>query len=237
MNYIIVCLVIGLILLIHEAGHFIAARSVNIPVERFSVGLGPRLWGKRIGGTDFCVSLIPFGGYVLPRVENEEDFYRYSPLKRIILALGGPAANLLSVIPVLALFNTLTRGFSFSGIFIHPLFQTFAYTERIITSIPLIFSQPQNLSGVVGIVSEGSRVINTGLPGLLALAAFLSINLGILNLLPIPALDGGQIMMTVLEKLWPKSTRVRLPLSLLGWILLLTVMVYATTKDISRLLG
>ena len=237
MNYIIVCLVIGLILLIHEAGHFIAARSVKIPVERFSVGLGPRLWGKRIGETDFCISLIPFGGYVLPRVENEEDFFRYSPWKRIILALGGPAANLLSVIPVLAIFNTLTQGFSISGAFFHPILQTIGYTERILTSLPLIFSQPQHLSGVVGIVSEGSRVVDSGLPGFLALVAFLSINLGILNLLPIPALDGGQIVMTVLEKLWPKSTRVRLPLSLLGWLLLLSVMVYATTKDISRLLG
>lgn len=237
MSYIIVCLIIGMILLIHEAGHFTAARLAKIPVERFSVGLGPRLWGFNKGGTDFCISLIPFGGYVLPRVENEEDFFRYSPLRRILLALGGPAANFISVIPVLALFNTVTKGFSLSGVFIHPLLQMIGYTERILAAIPLVFSQPQQLSGVVGIVSEGSRVVNTGLPGFLALVAFLSINLGILNLLPVPALDGGQIVMTLIEKLWPKSTRVRLPLSLLGWLFLLSVMVYATTKDISRLLG
>jgi regulator of sigma E protease len=73
--------------------------------------------------------------------------------------------------------------------------------------------------------------------GVFALFSFLSVNFAILNLLPIPALDGGQIVMTIMEKVSPKWNRVRLPLSILGWLFLIFVMVYATTRDITRLLG
>lgn len=56
--------VIGVVVIVHEFGHFIAARSVGIRVERFSVGFPPRMIGKRFGDTDYCISWIPLGGYV-----------------------------------------------------------------------------------------------------------------------------------------------------------------------------
>ncbi|MCL4439633.1 MAG: site-2 protease family protein [Firmicutes bacterium] len=146
-------------------------------------------------------------------------------------------ANLVSVIPILAVFNTATKGLSAAGIFYHPLLQSVGYIKGIVSTVPLLFSQPQNLSGVVGIVSQGSHIVSTGLAGLLALAAFLSVNLAVLNLLPIPALDGGQILMTLLEAIWPKWNKIRVPLSILGWLFLISVMIYATSRDISRLLG
>ncbi len=57
-------LVLGFLIFVHELGHFIAARSVGIRVEVFSLGFGPRLFGFRRGETDYQVSMIPFGGYV-----------------------------------------------------------------------------------------------------------------------------------------------------------------------------
>lgn len=56
--------VIGVVVVVHEFGHFIAARSVGIRVERFSVGFPPRMIGKKFGDTDYCLSWIPLGGYV-----------------------------------------------------------------------------------------------------------------------------------------------------------------------------
>jgi regulator of sigma E protease len=55
---------IGIIIFIHELGHFVAARAVGIRVERFSLGYPPRLWGRQRGDTDYCISAIPLGGYV-----------------------------------------------------------------------------------------------------------------------------------------------------------------------------
>lgn len=236
MSYILVCLIIGLALLIHETGHFIMARMAKIPVERFSIGFGPRLWGFRKGDTEFCISLIPLGGYVLPKLETEDEFFRISPSKRVFFSLGGPLANLLSVIPVMAVFNVTTNGLSIAGIFFHPFLQTVAYIGKIISSLPLLFQQPQNISGVVGIVSQGSQIVGSA-AGTFTLFAFLSVNFAVLNLLPIPALDGGQILMTFLEKISPKWNKARMPLSLLGWLFLIFVMGYATSRDIFRLFG
>ncbi len=55
---------IGIIIFIHELGHFLAAKAVGIRVEAFSLGFPPRLWGRRYGDTDYCISAIPLGGYV-----------------------------------------------------------------------------------------------------------------------------------------------------------------------------
>jgi regulator of sigma E protease len=57
-------IVLGGLIFIHELGHFLAARAAGVDVERFSVGFGPRLFGVRVGPTDYRISLLPFGGYV-----------------------------------------------------------------------------------------------------------------------------------------------------------------------------
>lgn len=66
--------VLGGLIFIHELGHFLAARAAGIDVDKFSIGFGPRLFGWRVGATDYRVSLLPFGGYVKLRgLENPTD--------------------------------------------------------------------------------------------------------------------------------------------------------------------
>jgi len=57
-------LVIGIVICVHELGHFLAAKAVGIRVERFSLGYPPRMIGKKVGDTDYCISWLPLGGYV-----------------------------------------------------------------------------------------------------------------------------------------------------------------------------
>lgn len=64
MTIVSTVVVLGVVIFVHELGHFFAARSVGIPVERFSIGLGPRIAGFTRGGTEFVISAIPLGGYV-----------------------------------------------------------------------------------------------------------------------------------------------------------------------------
>jgi regulator of sigma E protease len=68
-------LVLGVLVFVHELGHFLTAKWAGIGVPRFSIGLGPRVVGVKIGETDYCLSAIPFGGYVkMAGMEGEEAF-------------------------------------------------------------------------------------------------------------------------------------------------------------------
>jgi regulator of sigma E protease len=72
---ILTIVVLGIIVFVHELGHFLTAKWAGIGVPRFSIGLGPRVIGFKIGETDYCLSAIPFGGYVkLAGMEGEEAF-------------------------------------------------------------------------------------------------------------------------------------------------------------------
>jgi regulator of sigma E protease len=70
---LVTVLVLGILIFVHELGHFLAAKFSGIQVPRFSIGLGPRLVGFRIGETDYCLSAVPFGGYVkMAGMETDE---------------------------------------------------------------------------------------------------------------------------------------------------------------------
>mgnify|MGYP000061884727 CR=1 FL=1 len=99
---------IGVMILIHELGHFWAARLFKVRVEAFSFGFGPRLFGFRKGDTDFRFSLILFGGYVKMAGEqpgeeaNSPDSFLAKPRwQRLIIAFAGPAMNILLAVALL----------------------------------------------------------------------------------------------------------------------------------------
>lgn len=94
---------------IHEFGHFIVAKLLGIPAEVFSVGFGPRLFGFKLGETDFRFSAIPLGGYVRFKGENMEmiqgksegnvdEFLAHPGWKRLLVALAGPVFNIVTAI-------------------------------------------------------------------------------------------------------------------------------------------
>jgi regulator of sigma E protease len=64
MSYVAVVFIVGLVIAIHECGHLLAAKWCGIPVERFSIGFGPKLFGFRRGETSYWLSIVPIGGYV-----------------------------------------------------------------------------------------------------------------------------------------------------------------------------
>ncbi len=98
-----VAVVLGFMILIHEFGHFAAAKLFKVRVEVFSIGFGKRLLGFRKGETDYRISAIPLGGYVKMSGENPMDertgdageFLAHPKWQRFIIALAGPAMNIL----------------------------------------------------------------------------------------------------------------------------------------------
>src|SRR5881227_1345147 len=105
MSYVLAFLGFAALILLHEAGHFTAAKAVGMRVERFSLFFGPMLWKFRRGETEYGIAAIPLGGYVKitgmnPREELGPDvahraYYNQPVWKRIVVILAGPAVNLL----------------------------------------------------------------------------------------------------------------------------------------------
>jgi len=111
-----VALVLGLMIMIHEWGHFIVARFFGVRVDVFSIGFGPRLFGWKRGATDYRVSALPFGGYVrmagqdLSEVDSNDVAPTGAPdelmskprWQRALISFAGPAVNLIFPILLLA---------------------------------------------------------------------------------------------------------------------------------------
>lgn len=100
----------------HEFGHFIAAKITGIGVNRFSIGLGPKLFGFRSGGTEYVLSLVPLGGYVKMKgmdpgeIKGEKDeFFSKSILVRTFVVLSGPFLNLILAF-IIYFFTVLSFG-------------------------------------------------------------------------------------------------------------------------------
>lgn len=111
-------IILGIIVFIHEMGHFLFAVFCGVKVEAFSIGMGPVLLHKKIKGIDWRISLLPLGGYC--SMKGEQDFaqsaeadslYGVHPLKRALIAFAGPFFNL--VLTFVSFFIIALTGYSY----------------------------------------------------------------------------------------------------------------------------
>jgi regulator of sigma E protease len=122
---VLFALVLGFMVLIHELGHFIMAKLCGVRVETFSLGFGPRLFGVKVGDTDYRVSALPLGGYVKMAGDNDnpaerrldesidlhgsdhpmrgDEFNARPRWQRILIALAGPFANFILSFTLMAM--------------------------------------------------------------------------------------------------------------------------------------
>src|SRR5713226_5937226 len=122
MDWIIgMVLVLGVMILVHEWGHFIMARLFGVRVDVFSIGFGPRLFGWKRGATDYRISALPLGGYVRMAGQDlsEVDSGKVAPTgapdelmskprwQRALISFAGPAVNLVMPILLLAGFYAI----------------------------------------------------------------------------------------------------------------------------------
>lgn len=118
-TFISFILVLGLLIFVHELGHFLFAKYFKVRVLKFSLGFGPKLFGKTIGETEYVVSALPLGGYVKMFGENPDEqnvseteksvaFAHKSVLQRFLIVFAGPLFNLLfSILLFFALFSII----------------------------------------------------------------------------------------------------------------------------------
>lgn len=337
--------VLGVLIFVHELGHFLAAKLSGIRVERFSIGFPPRLFGKKIGDTDYCLSAIPFGGYVkmsgmidesmdTDSIKGEPyEFMSKSVWTRMFVLFAGPLANILLAILIFtgAMYisgipeavgpivgrvvenmpaqaaglqpgDVITRAdtkeittwddltqvihgspdreivvewqregqlmsakitpkldkvLQYGLIGIEPktemvrpgIFKAITLggksawnlTVMMVKSFGMLFSGEvslkEGLAGPVRIAQMTGDSAKSGIGSLLMFTALLSLNLGLLNLLPIPALDGGHLALFSVEAIIrkPISTRVRVVMQQVGMALLLALMLFVIFNDFSHI--
>lgn len=327
-------IVFGLLVLIHELGHFTVAKLVDIKVHEFSIGMGPKLAQVKKGETAYSIRALPLGGYVRMEGEDEEsdDLRSYnnkSVLSRIAVIFAGPFMNFILAIGLFSIIfyyigTPTTRidevipqspaqhmGLR-SGDIIHSIdgkrMDTWqdvidaignsgenpidiviirddnkvektvkptrdVDTDRITIGIMAameksVFLSVQNgfivikditidvltflkglvtgrtniageVMGPIGILSLVGEVAKTGWLDIVNLTAVLSVNLGLINLLPIPALDGSKIMFLLAEVVRgkPIDPEKEGMVHLIGFGILITLMLFITYKDILNLFG
>src|SRR5580700_3553803 len=142
-DILVALIVLGIIIVIHEFGHFAVAKLFKIKVETFSVGFGPRLIGFRRGETDYRISALPLGGYVKMSGENPGDNITGDPREflskprwqRFLVASAGPIMNII-------LAFVLVSGLLMYG-----------------TEIPEVYVN----QAVIGVVSPGSAAEKAGI--------------------------------------------------------------------------
>ncbi len=344
---IVFILILGILIFVHEAGHFLAARASGVKVEEFAFGFPPRLWSRKVGETTYAINLIPLGGYVKLLGEHDDDssdprsFHKAPVWARITVILAGVVMNL--VLAVLVLWIGFMIGMSplvsspssfggqqqseivISGIMPDSAaakaglkqadglvgfttvedFQKFAHehigqstTIKVrrgsttidvpitlgtkadapvgvaltsVTKVKLpvgkafrasltetgktivvsasflknffsgLFMRAEvseGISGPVGIYQVTGISIKLGVSFVLQLLAGLSLSLALFNVLPIPPLDGGGIMLLILEKTIRKKAlreSIQNALYLIGLVFVLGLIILATYQDIIRL--
>ena len=338
-------IVLGILIFIHELGHFLAARHVGVRVEAFSVGFPPTLWGKKIGETEYRISLIPLGGYVKLMGESppsdgesseddippEKMFFSRPVYQRFLVVFAGPLFNIIFAIvlswglhffgfPVAGtnigsvmkgspaeiaklqkndviiginnksiskwsdLVRTVVKNpgkeldirvrrgrkilelkvtptllspdgtkmqrpmigirsgpgsvimkYGFIESFGKSITQNVTIVQMTVYSLygMITRSIPADIGGPIRISVMAKEQANRGLSYLVWFTILLSVNLAILNLLPIPVLDGGHIVFLFIEfiKGKPVGIKTREILSQIGLFLLISLMVFATYKD------
>lgn len=104
---LVIVLLFGATIFVHELGHFLVARALGMVVDVFSIGFGPAVWKRKVGGVTYKIGVVPFGGYVaLPQMDPtsgqaateelaERKLPRAAPWKKILVSLAGAAGNVL----------------------------------------------------------------------------------------------------------------------------------------------
>ncbi len=336
MSIVVAIVGLGLLIVLHEGGHYLAARLCGMRVERFSIGFGPTLIGFKRGETTFQIAPIPLGGFVqITGLNPNEEFDRSDPhvypnrprWMRLLTILAGPAANYATafVLMLIVLLGfgmpsktqkiiepvpgrpAAVAGLKTGDVLVeangqavnadHPISeviqgahgapvaikvmrngQPMAFTvtpearggayqvgiqigsidartpvgigtalkEAVVypyyTSVGILGGLYDmvrgkvhaDLSGPIGITKQIAKAADRGAVDFLGMLILLSVYLGLFNLLPLPALDGGRALFLGIESVTRKrvNPRIEAAVHTAGFVLLLGVLLVVSFKDI-----
>ncbi|MBP3600219.1 MAG: site-2 protease family protein [Clostridia bacterium] len=335
--YLIAILLFVVLIVIHEFGHFIAAKLLGVRVNEFAVGFGPKLFSKQGKETKYSVNLIPFGGYCAMEGEDETStdskaFCNKKPWRRFIIVAMGAIFNLLLGFIIVAIILAPSKAFTSTvvaqfdenamsqktglmiddeilevdGRKIYSFYDlSYAFTnvddgkiditvlrdgkEKLLKDVTFETAEENGISyllldfkvygtkktvwsyikqtfntaisycaviwrslldmlagkygisaisGPVGVTAAIGNVAKQSLSAVLPIMALISINLGLFNLFPIPALDGGRLLFILIEMIIrrPVPQKYESVIHTVGFIVLIAFMALIAAKDIWTLI-
>lgn len=240
MNIIWALLILNLLIGIHELGHFLAAKMCKVGVDEFALGMGPKIISRKSSkdGTIYSLRWILLGGYVKL---NDEDFQNSEWYKHLIIIIAGVVFNLIFALIGIWIYiflsDIINVGF-FAG-FVLGFKLVFAMLKEIYIAVFELFKtvDTTSLSGPVGVVDVVSSYVSTGFINAVEIFAVLNLNLFVMNLLPIPMLDGGQAVLILIKKLFNKKEMPKFEVvwNIIGLIILGLILFFALKNDILSL--
>ena len=251
LNAIKIIFLLGFLVFIHEGGHFLVAKLCKVKVNEFAIGFGKVIWQKQGKETKYTLRLIPLGGFCSMEGEDEESdddraFSKASVWKRMAIVFAGPVVNIVFGLLVYYILvasigiqfanpidDTISNRIIYSGK------ATWEFIVSIFDSVNTLFTGGTSVDQMVGIVGISEIVVKTsGIANYINLMALISISLGITNLLPIPALDGGKILILIIEVIRRKQMKVETEakIQMIGFSILLALSLIVTYNDIIRIL-
>lgn len=358
LTILVFIVMLSVLVLIHELGHFLVAKKFGIKVEEFGLGFPPRVWGKRIGETLYSFNALPIGGFVKLYGEDETGagrvtsnkkvtkdlhraFFARPIYQRILVVIAGVTMNfILAVIIITFLFTTegiptpgatvtlteiaknspaekaglkkgdivykienieikdtqslitqtrkklgeeinitVKRGSATEVVKVTPRknypegegpmgiaisqnvqFQKYPFPQSlyygtkqavkdswqvivgfktVVVELVTRFTVPQGVAGPIGMAQLTGEFVRVGPSAVLALVYTLSLSLAVLNVLPIPALDGGRLFFILIEAVTRKKVNAKFEAyaHLVGLVLLLSFLALVSYKDVLRIVA
>ena len=228
---------LGFLVFIHELGHFSVAKFCKVRVNEFSIGFGPVLLKKQGKETMYALRCIPLGGFVSMEGENEPSdkqgsFSKASVLKRIAIVMAGGLVNIVFAIIVFWFISIYYVGIkdSFTVVlnFISAMFEGI---KQIFTGNVSV-DQMMGPVGISNVVSKTSSFVDFAY-----ILSVISLSLGVTNLMPFPPLDGGKVVLLIIEGIRKKAldTRVETAIQSVGFLILIVLSIFVTYNDIIKL--
>ena len=230
-------LILGILVIIHEGGHFLVAKLCKVRVNEFSVGFGKCIWSKTIKDTKYSLRIVPLGGYVSMEGEDEpseEDgsFSKASFWKKLAIVLAGPIVNIVFGILVYFALVSIKYGIQVG------ITSTGSFFGALIESIRIMVTGGATMNDLAGPVGIGAIVAKTsGLVDFVYLLCVISLSLGVSNLIPIPPLDGGKLAIYIVEaiKRKPLKEETTLKLQMLGFVFIIGLSAFVMYNDITKI--
>lgn len=191
---------IGFLVFIHEGAHFLIAKKMGIKVLEFSIGFGKKIWTKQGKETQYNIRRIPLGGFVRmlgeeEEIDDERSFSNAPVWKRLLVVLAGPVINIFFGLLLFWILASIYNQNAYHGLIV-----TKRYISAMAQGIVGLFKGGAREAELVGPVGISSIIAQTsGLFDFFYYMSVISVSLGVTNLLPIPGLDGGKILLLLIE--------------------------------------